>query len=144
MTNFFFARACGARKMHSLLPPNSIFRGYMNFLLLPENVFLAHESFLGCFSTIIFNTCKIGKMLRAPKARAEIFPPPHLLDRGYAPDQMHDWLQTHTYNYYARNTVKRSGMVAQHRYDQSISDMMNQVQRRRQSYDSIRDDVTAE
>ena len=24
-------------------------------------------------------------MLRAPKARAEIFPPPHLLDRGYAP-----------------------------------------------------------
>ena len=24
-------------------------------------------------------------MLRAPKARAEIFPPPHLLNRGYAP-----------------------------------------------------------
>ena len=72
--------------MYSLLPPNSIFRGYMNFSLLPENVFLAHESFFGCFSTIIFNTCNIGKMLRAPKARAEIFPPPHLLDRGYAPE----------------------------------------------------------
>ena len=61
---------------------------------------------------------------------------------------MHDWsYRTHTpdnNNNYARNTVKRSGMVAQHRYDQSISDMMNQVQRRRQSYDSIRDDVTAE
>ena len=71
----FFARVYGARKMHSLLPPNSVFRGYANFSLLPENVFLAHVSFLGCFSTIIFNTCKSSKMLRAPKARAEIFRP---------------------------------------------------------------------
>ena len=60
----FFARAYGARKMHSLLPPNSIFRGYMNFYFCQN--FLAHESFLGCFRTIFFNTCKIGKMLRAP------------------------------------------------------------------------------
>ena len=57
----------------------------MNFLLLPEISFLAHESFLGRFSTIIFNTCKIGKMLRAP---------PHLLDHGYAPALSNSWAMT--------------------------------------------------
>ena len=38
---------------------------------------------LGCFSTMVFNTCKMSKMLRAPKF---FRPPPHLLDGGYAPE----------------------------------------------------------
>ena len=79
-----FFRSNGARKIHSFAPLQH-FRGYMIFLLLPENLFLAHESFLECFSDIVSNTCETGKMLRAPKARVEIFLP-HLLDCGYAPD----------------------------------------------------------